>query len=838
MADDKILRFKFEVDDNSFNNVKLKIQELKREVEGLARVLSGIQVPGAGGGAAAGGGGLLSAFTSGKGVSGLPSSAGAQGGGNAAVGGVAGILTQGLVADKNLFRTVAEGSKEALRAMKDALKQTADEQGQIIRKLKGELDELGKSYNNLKDYPGEMASGSRTGIENKMVGVGRQLMDANRAKASAEGALSGDDNAGMGGLSRIGRMLGIPAGAGLAMGAAYLGYKAYDTGANAYYDSRQSNLSEYMGAPNRALDIAARTGGSLGGTALGMRNGNMASGIAGVQLWKSDIASRILDSKSRQALGALAEINSGNTYKIGDIMSSVSQGIGAEFTTAISGEPAERHKDIALRIMQQEMNSRLSENMSKGISDWSRVNPRAAEAMNNWRGNVLGDASLLRTIGGGDVKNGQWYNAAANFRANAVASGYDPGEVAGAIRQAGMSVGWANRWKGSRFLRAQSGGLPNAGEIFGMGQQYGNGDDLLGAFIGKGGMGGRGGLDPFATGMVGNMTASGLAGSGYGGDIGGALAQGLGGVTGLGGSVGGQIRMARLMASTGAAANARANGSSDPYQSALNAYAGANAFGGNYQAMQAAGRLTADETSGYLRRGSELPKSLTDTGMSIDSLRKYVDLQNSFGLSRFVPSGQHTGLDKTAAAIRGAGGNPIAYMKQQLQSISDPFQRTSRLKAMMEDVQGVMGASVGDTPASQTGTLGRMMAADPDLVKDMKGGGISWGLSKDSLTKAGLAAEGKKIRNEGQQVKENEGPIRDFLAGGEALTTGLEQLSKIMLSVGADGANFVDLLKGQISTMFSNIKKIDTEKLGAHDTSLRPQRVKPDAFKPQRGNKF
>lgn len=170
--DNKQLKFSFTVDEASLQKTRALIRELTADLTKLNE--AGAKLGGAGGGP---GGGIFN-VSSGqrqspeqqKIVSNV-APAGRQ-------------LVQGLLDQKQVFKTIADGSKDSMRVMTDALKRAVSDQQSEVRRLQGALDALASTYQRLG---GAAAGAVGAKIQDKFVQLTGRAQDARSRLSQLEG---------------------------------------------------------------------------------------------------------------------------------------------------------------------------------------------------------------------------------------------------------------------------------------------------------------------------------------------------------------------------------------------------------------------------------------------------------------------------------------------------------------------------------------------------------------------------------------------------------------------------------------------------------------------------
>lgn len=342
---EKTLKFRFEVDQTSFNKAMGQLDQLISKVSKLVEMSQRVNMSFGG---VNGGGGSGTSFTSRSAPSGTGSNPTAgiasQMRMGAGVGGITDNLTKSVQATSQIFKLAAEGSKSSLKVMSDALRQEVQASSQQIEKLERALRGLGGTYDRLKREQGRgLNPGNFGAVQGAYVDTANQLVDArsgmDRLRGQQANAYMGTGQlqyfgsgsqagfrafAGMGSASPLGGLssgtltdrmkvnwnptlgniggaggalrtganaLGLGflgAGAGLAagVGAAVGGY-SYLT--NAMYTNDMANVQYKLNQPMAQLQHAATMGNIFGGLGQSIASGSMSTAI-GQQLLNKDPA--------------------------------------------------------------------------------------------------------------------------------------------------------------------------------------------------------------------------------------------------------------------------------------------------------------------------------------------------------------------------------------------------------------------------------------------------------------------------------------------------------------------------------------------------------------------
>lgn len=787
MAENKTLKFDFSIDNQSFMQVKQKIDQLTAALKELANVAKSININT--GGIAAGGnmGSMLGGISTGRPQAGLPNMNQSAATGRPT--NVAGVLTQGLVADKQMFQTVAQGSKEALRAMKDALKQTVDDQSRDIKRLKKEIDDLAKSYNQLNKN--ELTRPlARTDFA-EMAAKGKELDTLVKAHAKNESLLNPSF------LSRLGfNPRGAMVGGGIAAGVT-LAAMAANYGAEQYYGSGAANIQEKLYSPFAQQHIAAGVGGTMSGMAMQMRQGNLAMINSTARVLNNSSMMESLFGNNKDARQLLALYKAGEKNTISDWARQGQEILGTELYNRIQGEHGEINTDIVKRHLLNQIPVDRAKEFNEAVQRDMQIDQERTARFNNFYANSQNSIDIQRMLGTSSIdKNGNWHDATARADKRAGKLGLGLGQMASAIHQAKFSVGAGNSGHGVNFLMKSFGGFGNAAEVFAAGDQYGSGAGLLKALAGSGGIAGRGGIDALAASMLGGTVSQQIMGSRYGAGDGIGLTEALGGVAGMAGTVGGQIRLARQLGLGLGNLSEGLQGKTDGLQQAINAYAGAKTFGGNFYQMNAMNQLSGGDLVGILRSG-KVGDRLGDLGIGIDQVRQYAAERDRFALGRYHAGQGSQTMDSVVAAAQSAGG-PMAYIKNQLAGLKGKEKR-NRFLDLTRILGGAEAASTGGSAEEYIGGLRAQLGGDKDLISAIRGSGVGDSTSKKDPAREARAKQGEVAESEAKKLEAEEKALRETISQvsqmpdklrdvGAALMAGEQTLRNSLV----DLAKFID----------------------------------------------
>lgn len=589
MPDPKQLKFQFTVDEASLQKTRQLIRELTSDLTKLSNGMKG-----AFGGPGGGGGGIN--VTGG----GSQSSQNQQVIAKTPAAGKA--LVQGFLDQKDIFKGIADGSKNALKSMTDGLKQAVAEQQRALAGLKQSLQQLDATYNSLSDTDKSGAKGR------KLLGkIQRNLghtakADTNLAELNA---LMSSGNAPSGGASD-------PDPTRWQRFKSWIGAK--DTwmpqGGLLGKNSAVGGLMSRMGMSPKLLGGAGLvTMGAWGLKNIGDQiwNGPMQQGQADAA-WGQTFGARGMDIRNAEFRNMTAQSRIfGDAQKKQDY-ESLDSGwrrfahsglafVKGDFNEALSGRAA----DLGVHKRRQEMEA--NERASDPLTDATLGD------FQNYQGTI----STLRSMGMGPRKGENGYQALSRIRAGY--AGWTDGEIAGARGTLeGAGTRHASYGMIGNALQAQAAGIGGAGSSAGIMARFGGagaGNAFLNRLRGNAGSG----ADAVTMGILGQYVAGQQANVGMG--LGGGAFQGEGLLNMLSaGTVGDGGRVIAEQNIRGADYLSRSTtGQTSPYQSARNTMIamqsapGLNVYGGGFLSRKMSLTELADAANGGNGDVSEMFKA-------------------------------------------------------------------------------------------------------------------------------------------------------------------------------------------------------------------------------------
>lgn len=701
-ANDKTLKFSVGLDDPSVRKAISGLRELTSELNKLAdatkRAMTGVS------------GMQFSTKSSGSFKVGSEAiTSGTRGAG----GGIAGILTQGLTADKNFFKTIASASKEALDAMKNNLKNSVSEQSRAIDELTRKMQGLGERYKYIESI-GKLTPKTAETMEAGIGGYAAQLGGARGVMARQQAALGAAVAAG--GPPTIPPVAGggvggtPPAGGGAVGGGAlsamiggYLQARSAIAAAKGGYDfivnpaiaNRIANLNEILQRPYDKYDVGARIGGSIGQVGMQIRGGDIALSW-GLRKVQRDREVALSLAQNRLARNELAEMTvGGQTVRSGDVLRAGGQGMGAwtaenigtggASDTIVSGVGTATERSLALRRARLNITADAVERDMDAARKAVAADPFRAYIFNQaWTG-AEGRLAVQRAtgVGGGrgretyrgarrlsqilsenygttgSMAAGTWRSADIDLEAAANRAGFDIGAVASMNQQLAAVAGRRLMGGGLGLLGMQTGGLSNVAKLYGVGAQFSGGGAAVGgrAFLNaiQGAGIGRGGVDITAGAQIADLVSAGMMTGNFSG-TGISAMQGMM-AAGYTGAPGGDMRAARMMGAGLSVLGQNMAGGTDPLQRGINVLAANRAApGAGHYARQALMGIEPMQLIDILR-GKDFPRYLADQGVTLPMIQAYVGTRGKFQFSRYISeAGAGTAVGAAVARARAAGG--------------------------------------------------------------------------------------------------------------------------------------------------------------------------------------
>lgn len=791
MAQDKQIKFQFVVDDASVQKLRASLREI------LADFNKVIEAGHKAGGALGGGGGQSL-------ITGLSGKSGGTQESTRAIA-RAPVAARGLVQSfmdhKNMFKGMAEGSKDSLRVMSSALRTAVGEQVRDIEKLQRAIGALEKSYDKVgAGNQGAVASKiielrskvqSKQEVHDQLVSQGRnarllppplprrELMPEIPWPGQGDGAISGlaakipwyrrrfmDGSSPMfqqGGMMGPGSLAGgmmnrmgvNPANVGR-MGLAAVGVQGLRQIAN-----------EVQVAPQRFSQYGA------------FRGNMVAPEIQA--LWGGD---------SRNPLAMNSILRDRDKRKDFDDLNGGARRFGMNAWEMIKSVGTLDFHRAGMVATGRYADDRVTQDRQAMVQQERQADPLReivlGELQDNWRGNIGGMRSL--GVGEGfDKKTGQYKAGYRNLVKSLTAAGYDPGQAAavlGGIESGGTrGAAWGKGGLMFSALSAQSGGLHGAAQMGGTMSRFGGGAGMN--FLNAARVMGGSQTDVAVANSLGSFVAQ-QAGAH---NVGGLTGLGSLGMLGFGVGKGPESRMIaqQNMAGYGTLQNI-IGGGTDSYQGARNLQIamGSARGAGVYTQDYLAEKLNLGQMADIMSGSGGLSPIMKSLGVTKDMVGSQFKGVTQSTLERMIsdPAMANTGMAKTMSSIQESGLDPRAWLKKQKgkkgfkteEAVSD-YGAFLLMSGQAKDEESAMGA------ARNIFGMGRKASGKGKKVSDVAGGSLDMSKAKEEAEKLGVTIS--------TMVAEAE----KFKAAIEIQGEGAKALGSLAQNVGASGEAIADSLK-------------------------------------------
>lgn len=482
MSDPKQLKFQFVVDEAALQKTRQLIRELTTDLQKLAEVASKANI---GGGAGGGGSGMLGGMKVGGPTT--PEQAKVI----AKAPPVGRQLVQQFVDQRQIFKGLADGSKESMRVMGDSLKQAISFQKAQLEQLDhsaGKLiktyDELGGKIKSLKSQGETKWLGTTSFLQQEQMQVGAR--HANLMTARGQEAVKLKILEEMAGGAGGGAGGGVPSAAGAGGGGAQGFFsKLFGGGMGGsgpagvmnllrggawgmfLGSSLNAGLNELKSQPLMDIRNEARHAQAMKTLGVGLRQGDLSTMMAMDKLTEdSYLRSQFVRAANQRGIALTQEMMSGGV-SVGGLINAGKKATNAAMSGMSEG-----------RISDTEIEARLKETLAEFLSLAKQSDPLGQYYLGRATSEAGQRVSMMRQLGVGTQGLSNMLVSAANM-------GYDPGTMMtafGATRSmGGMAGARANLWKA---LSAGSGGMDIglAGQL--AGASYVGGGNILGQVAG------------------------------------------------------------------------------------------------------------------------------------------------------------------------------------------------------------------------------------------------------------------------------------------------------------------------------------------------------------------
>jgi hypothetical protein len=702
LAEDKTLKFKAIIDEAGKQKFLSTIREMATEVSKLTNQVNNI---GLGGGQGVASMGLKGA---------KPGQIGKQ---TKQTGGTSG-LTNIFTSQKNLFKSLANESKDSLRVMSDALKQAVREQEGQIKSLSGsasdlisKYDELGSAIKNIKSSGG--MGGITKGLEAERQGLLGQYAGTMAEKSKALqtlGTLNAQMAGGGGGIAGGGEALGL---GGM--------LKAGAKGALALYGVGMFGLNESMAGSTGLAQMQANRVNLLRPGYQEAMSGDFKRALALQNLSRAERE----EYNKQFGTTATVQVYGKNIASgaIGAVMGAAGLGGGGGgMPGGIGGaiSSAKNQNDLITNVVKH--TNALMEGMA----------PRTSMAADKFRNELMTRVGVSRILGTGlTERKGDVYG---RLEASLMREGgFNPQELAAAnVGFRGLAGRRAAGSYAEEIMRANSIGLSGYDQMMGAALRAGSGGAFARRAIG-------GNIDQYAGVQLGQA----IIGNGFD-------------VMGVTGGMGALSAAQRGMGFNGTAADFNrvqqvqagmqlgdqlATGTLDPYTratnltSALNRRPGAGFYAADYYANGANFRQILD-----MAYANNDPTKMTTLARgygltSEDYKNKLKDITSNFFQSRWVDTQGNTDIEEALRGWRASGMDPLSYTS----SIKDPKKRLT----VQQNLGGWFGQVSGMGQEAGLGAFG--LGVGSLSSEDIRNGRINAGVG--GAEGLGLEALSKNLRN-------------------------------------------------------------------------------------------
>ena len=806
-AQDKTIKITIVVDSAAADKAKRAIIEIKDAVDALVEAAKK---------AGQGLGNLGMNVSSTPGQTGTsPSTQTQHGGGQGGAGGLQVAMTMGAQASGASVKKFAGEYKDYAKSITDTTSKLAAAQAAEVTRMKGVWSSFKETLKGM-DFKGGFAS----------------FMGGAQTGTNKDGSARRSGNGFIGTNQAIGQTLGIPGWAMGTQGAVGFAAGAVGTMYSAYGANRAAENRYALEQPLMNSRVSAQFGATMGANAVAVRHGDLARSWAIDQVKKTDAYKDIISSdyKKRIQEKVILEtptnmkeaVASGKIGKVWDQFTSdvgagasvvmkhpgkAAKELGASALGAVGGFFGVSRKNLGLKenylgdvndvvkeadVRRQEALVAAAPMQAKArqelIENQIKSNPMFASQLNEFYGGAMGQQSLARMagIGGGFYtrKDGTRADSVADFESRSMGRlGISGGEHAGLMQQMGATAGRGFFYQGGSLLSPQAGGLSNAGQIFGVGAQFGAGGDwksATGFMKGVQGSIGRGGLDVTAGVQTAGLGMAALTSGRFQANGGGGMMQTLMEAS-AGGSTGADMRGAREAAMGFHSMDKNIMGGGlDPLQKALQ-YSTAMEVAGNlpWQTQKALANMDAATMMEVLRNpNSAEANALKSKGVTAELMRKMFTGSQSRTFTRVVAD-QLTDRGKTALASFQAGGGNTNYMRGMVakvnaaRAIKDPKKRAKamaaaqgELDASISDLSAVFEMDRGATTGEARGIVTNMMAMEGNAPK-LAGKGAHRADSMKTTRAQAIKKQAEAIRKTGEEEGKSEEAIQAAIANME-----------------------------------------------------------------------
>lgn len=807
----KTIKFKFEIDQQSFNSVKQAIESLGQSFSKINAAAGGLM----------GGGGFANVSVGGQspGKQQLVQAAAAKNQGSSQVSGPS--MTKVILDNASAFKKFAAEGKESSKIMTDALKRDLTEQERSLDKLQTKLKNLSEEYQAATKAQKDFLNAGKTGqaaamgahasnINNQISQTTGQVLQTNNQLANAQQLIGGGGAAGFGGFMQS---LGY---GGSGFGGGYLGaFKGLGTAAAGAFMVANFAADQSL-AGERSINIAGAQRGDL------MRN-SMRKLAAGdyKELFFADgdpEFKKLFKKEATKGIDYAKEISLKNAVLSAIAPPLMLGGLAEQFKGSFdSGNLARDFKGLGRGLGQLAGEVPILGSLLRsggivgpdvgggafgGFSTSAQANAQVEQAQaaidNNRKAQVLTEMSIdkyqgqrglsmqaqriLGMKGFGLDKHGMPVNSVSRLEDELTAQGYSTQELIAATSQLIGAGGRRFAGQNARQLMAATAtGLSGFGELLGSSARSGVGTSLaygsLGGSIGDqagvalGSTIAQGGFDPRGTtsglGVLAAVQAGGFAFNKEATDF-------------------NQVARVREGLSLG---DRIGTGQLDAYQRGRNLVSAIGILGPNastYAKDLLANGLTMKQRLDAINKG-ELTNTARVAGLTPEAIR--AQTSNMFGsvFDRYVGGGDDI------------GSKAIAKFKASNLSL-DQFVKT----ASMEDKRDLMGAynlSIGSQ--AEEGVAGLFGLAEGFGAKDIKTGGV--GKKLTGLEADDALSQSEKQKRITSEMERNFGKLTEKVSMS---TQSFDRLNTFSENLNQGAEDFIRAMTNTTRVMKTFVEKI------------------------------
>jgi hypothetical protein len=779
MADNKQLKFQFIVDEASLQKTRQLVRELTSDLQKLSAAANQAQIGGGGNG----GGGVFGGFNVNGGGQRSPEAARVV----AKTPPAGRALVQGFLDQKQIFKGIADGSKDSMRVMTDSLKQAIGFQKRELKDLDNAAkhltetyDELGRKIRELESKGGKWSNtAGALRDEQQQAGLEHQKIVGERAKAGGDlEKLEGMDPSAGGGGGRFKGFFG-PGRFGGGGGWGSMGMKGAAGLAAAIAGVANFGLDEALAGSRTFNSAGARRADMVTGHMNALSRGDVKL-IYAMQNMRGNDRSDMMDqtggfaANAEQIRGGLGHAVA-NAPMIGGIARLLGIGDGSKGGPGMFGG--------FNRGTQQ---SNMADNAMSQAQDYSKTLIMQNMAMDRFQGSLGQRIGAQRMLGIGGLSTyttpfGSFnHDSYGNLQDKLQRQGYSVEELTGAT--VGLRGGAGARFGGKygyTAMAANSEGLGGFSDLMASSARSGGGMQFARGAIG-------GGIDRYAgvqlgqaiqgTGFDAMGTTSGL----------GVLAAAQRGM-GFDGSAGDFQRAQQVQAGMGLGTSLT-TGSLDAYQGARNLVGSVGRLGAGadvYQQDFLANGMNFKQMMD-MGMGGKMTATAEAMGLSRDSIKGQLGDSASSLLERYRGSGS-TPMGKSIMAYQGSGMNLPDY----LQSLKGGDRRDA-----VKNLGAYFGMQSGQGEEAGLGVMGMLSGMNEGDISKISQGGVGRKIGgSEKLALEGMADAAKKVTKELERIKE--GFDQSLVSIPEKFT----QFAKFGENLDASAKDFITALTTLTKTM-------------------------------------